>query len=84
MKGLFVYFAFFAANLFIFVAESTHAVDDLRVASASLTSPSILYLQIAAFVDGMQLIWRADINDELAAFLNHFPAEILILNADQQ
>jgi ABC-type nitrate/sulfonate/bicarbonate transport system substrate-binding protein len=46
-KGSFVFFAFFAANLLVFVAKLTHAADNLRVASASLTSPSILYLQVA-------------------------------------
>src|SRR5512139_1123462 len=40
-------FTFFASNLFVFVADTAHAVDNLRVASASLTSPSILYLQVA-------------------------------------
>jgi len=43
----FVCWAFFAANLFAFVPDSTYAVDNLRVGSASLTSPSILYLQVA-------------------------------------
>ena len=46
-KRVFVYFAFFAANLLALAADPTHAADDIRVASASLTSPSILYLQVA-------------------------------------
>ena len=46
-KGFFFLFAFVAATLFVFVPELTHAVDNIRVASASLTSPSILYLQVA-------------------------------------
>ena len=46
-KRVFVYFALFAGNLFAFAADPTHALDGMRVASASLTSPSILYLQVA-------------------------------------
>ena len=46
-KRVFVYFALFAGNLFAFAADPTHALDGIRVASASLTSPSILYLQVA-------------------------------------
>jgi NitT/TauT family transport system substrate-binding protein len=46
-KCFFAYFAFFAANLFVFVPGSTHAVDNVRVATASLTSPSVLYLLVA-------------------------------------
>ncbi len=46
MKSIFVCFAFFAANIF-FPSPSAHALDNIRVASASLTSPSILYLQVA-------------------------------------
>ena len=46
-KRVFVYFALFAGNLLAFAADPTHAVDGIRVASASLTSPSILYLQVA-------------------------------------
>ena len=46
-KRMFVYFALFAGNLFALAADPTHAADDIRVASASLTSPSILYLQVA-------------------------------------
>jgi NitT/TauT family transport system substrate-binding protein len=37
----------FAANLLVFVPDSTHAVDNIRVATASLTSPSVLYLLVA-------------------------------------
>ena len=44
---VFVYFAFFAVNLFSFVTHVAHALDNVRVASASLTSPSILYLLVA-------------------------------------
>jgi len=47
MKVCFVYHAFFAANLFLFLTPTAHALDNVRVASASLTSPSILYLQVA-------------------------------------
>ena len=47
VKRVFVYFALFAGNLLAFAADPTHAVDGIRVASASLTSPSILYLQVA-------------------------------------
>lgn len=46
-KGFFVYYAFFAAILFVFSPDSSRAVDNLRVATASLTSPSILYLLAA-------------------------------------
>ena len=46
-KGFFAYFAFFAANLLVFVPGSTYAVDNIRVATASLTSPSVLYLLVA-------------------------------------
>ncbi|MSP38975.1 MAG: hypothetical protein EXR70_10840 [Deltaproteobacteria bacterium] len=46
-KSFFVSFAFFAANLLVFVPGSTHAADNVRVASASLTSPSVLYLLVA-------------------------------------
>ena len=46
-KSFLVYVAFFVANLFVFVPELINAADNVRVASASLTSPSILYLQVA-------------------------------------
>jgi len=46
-KAFFVYIAFFAANLFLFLTPAAHALDDVRVATASLTSPSILYLLVA-------------------------------------
>jgi NitT/TauT family transport system substrate-binding protein len=46
-KGFFAYFAFFAVNIFLFPTSSTHAVDNVRVATASLTSPSVLYLLVA-------------------------------------
>ena len=46
-KVFFVYFAFFAANLFLFLIPAAHALDNVRVATASLTSPSILYLLVA-------------------------------------
>jgi NitT/TauT family transport system substrate-binding protein len=47
MNAFFVYFTFFAANLFSFLTPVAHALDDVRVATASLTSPSILYLLVA-------------------------------------
>jgi NitT/TauT family transport system substrate-binding protein len=47
MNTFFVYFTFFAANLFSFLTPVAHALDDVRVATASLTSPSILYLLVA-------------------------------------
>jgi len=37
--------------------------------------------EISAFIDGMQLVLGADVEHELAAFLDDFPAEILLLNA---
>src|SRR5512147_2713729 len=46
-KIFLVYLAYFVANLFVFVPELIHAAENVRVASASLTSPSILYLQVA-------------------------------------
>ena len=46
-KMFFVSFAFFAANLFVFAPGSAHAADNVRVATASLTSPSVLYLLVA-------------------------------------
>jgi hypothetical protein len=39
-KVFFVYLAFFAANLFLFLTPTAHALDNVRVASASVTSPS--------------------------------------------
>jgi ABC-type nitrate/sulfonate/bicarbonate transport system substrate-binding protein len=41
------FFAFFAATLFCLLPGSAYALDNLRVASASLTSPSVLYLLVA-------------------------------------
>ena len=41
------FFAFFAANIFLFPTSSACALDNVRVATASLTSPSILYLLVA-------------------------------------
>jgi NitT/TauT family transport system substrate-binding protein len=46
-KRLFVWLAILAANVFPFITDAAHAADDVRVTSASLTSPSILYLQVA-------------------------------------
>ena len=46
-KVFFASFAFFAAILFVFAHDSTHAIDNVRVATASLTSPSVLYLLVA-------------------------------------
>ena len=46
-KGFFAAFAFFAAKCFFLLPGSVHALDNLRVATASLTSPSILYLLVA-------------------------------------
>ena len=40
--------------------------------------------KIAAFVDGVQLILRADVDDKFAALLDHLAAEIFVLNADKQ
>jgi len=42
----FVSFGLFAAHIF-FLTSAARALDNIRVASASLTSPSILYLQVA-------------------------------------
>jgi NitT/TauT family transport system substrate-binding protein len=39
--------AFFAANLIVFAPGSAYALDNVRVATASLTSPSVLYLLVA-------------------------------------
>ena len=46
-KVFFTSFAFFAANLLVFVPSSIHALDNVRVATPSLTSPSVLYLLVA-------------------------------------
>ncbi len=46
-KVFFAAFAFFAAKCFCLLPGSAHALDNLRVATASLTSPSILYLLVA-------------------------------------
>jgi len=45
-RVFFGYFALFAAYIFV-LTSAAHALDNIRVASASLTSPSILYLQVA-------------------------------------
>jgi len=45
--NFFASFAFFAANLSAFAPGSIHALDNVRVATASLTSPSVLYLLVA-------------------------------------
>ena len=47
LKVFFAYLAFFAVDNFLFPSSSARALDNIRVASASLTSPSILYLQVA-------------------------------------
>jgi len=46
-RNFFVSFAFYAANLFVFAPGSIHALDNVRVATPSLTSPSVLYLLVA-------------------------------------
>jgi len=46
-KALLACFALLAVNFLAFASNAIHAADNLRVASASLTSPSILYLQVA-------------------------------------
>ena len=46
-KAFFVYFALFAAILSFSLTPAAHALDDVRVATASLTSPSVLYLLVA-------------------------------------
>ena len=47
LKVFFAYLAFFAVTNFLFLSSAAHALENIRVASASLTSPSILYLQVA-------------------------------------
>jgi len=47
MKVIFLSFAFFAANLFVFAPGLSLAVDNIRVATPSMTSPSVLYLLVA-------------------------------------
>jgi ABC-type nitrate/sulfonate/bicarbonate transport system substrate-binding protein len=46
-KGLLVCYAPLASIFFAFGGDSARAADNLRVASASLTSPSVLYLLVA-------------------------------------
>ncbi|MGZ8445989.1 MAG: ABC transporter substrate-binding protein, partial [Candidatus Binatia bacterium] len=46
-QGFFAALAFFGATLFCLLPGSAHALDNLRVATASLTSPSVLYLLVA-------------------------------------
>jgi ABC-type nitrate/sulfonate/bicarbonate transport system substrate-binding protein len=48
-KYFFAYFALFAVNFFVFVFNpiTTYALDNVRVASASMTSPSVIYLLVA-------------------------------------
>ena len=46
-KVFFAPLAFFAANLLVFDPSLTHALDNVRVATASMTSPSVLYLLVA-------------------------------------
>jgi ABC-type nitrate/sulfonate/bicarbonate transport system substrate-binding protein len=46
-KVFFTSFAFFAANLLVFVPSSIHFLENVRVATPSLTSPSVLYLLVA-------------------------------------
>ena len=46
-KILFAYFALVAVNFFVFALDSASALDNVRVATASMTSPSVLYLLVA-------------------------------------
>jgi ABC-type nitrate/sulfonate/bicarbonate transport system substrate-binding protein len=46
-KRFIVISALFAIRLFVFGPGSSHAVDNVRVATASLTSPSVLYILVA-------------------------------------
>jgi len=46
-KGFYAYFAFFAVKLFFFPCAGALALDNVRVATASMTSPSVLYLLVA-------------------------------------
>ena len=48
-KIFFSCFTLLAVNLFVFLFNpaATHALDNVRVASASMTSPSVIYLLVA-------------------------------------
>jgi NitT/TauT family transport system substrate-binding protein len=46
-KSFIVFSALFAIQLFVFGPSSSNAVDNVRVATASLTSPSVLYILVA-------------------------------------